>query len=185
MRVIAGKFKGKPLFSPKGNNARPTTDRVKETLFNILYSMDCIDEAKVLDLFAGSGALGIEALSRGASQCVFVDIDKKSVALLKKNLENVGASKPKYRVLHADYKKAVMLLTDQRFDLIFIDPPFKAHNEKAIVDLILGSDILSEDGVIVIEHEVQNDLAGLKTDNLPIKIDTRVLGNTALTFLTY
>jgi len=189
VRVISGKFKGKPLFAPKGNSVRPTTDRVKETLFNILFSYSCLDEALVLDLFAGSGALGIEALSRGATKAIFVDLDNKSIDLVKKNLDKVGAKKEEFRIIHADYKKALSLLVDsghaqdtQKFDIIFIDPPFKNHNELDIIKDILSSNILATNGIIVIEHEATNKLESLKIATIPLKINTRILGNTSLTF---
>jgi len=180
MRVISGKFKGKRLFAPKGDRVRPTTDRVKETLFNILFSKGYEGEISVLDLFCGTGSLGIEALSRGATTCVSVDIDKESCALTQKNLAHVGATTELFR---ADYKVALKNLEGRSFDVIFIDPPFKAHIEHDVVTRIMAHNILAEKGVIVIEHDKSNPLKGLECASFNLLREDRVLGNTVLTFL--
>ena len=181
MRVIAGKFKGKPLFAPKGNRVRPTTDRIKETLFSMLYSKGYAESNAVLDLFSGSGALGIEALSRGAKACTFVDCDKNSIALVKKNLDYAGT---KQRVIHADFKKALSLLENQKHDIIFVDPPFNEKLEKSIIDNILKFNVLADDGIVVIEHDIKNDIPALITQFNGILSETRECGSTALTFIT-
>ena len=177
MRVISGKFRGKKLNSPQGGRVRPTSDRVKETLFNILYSLDVYDGIAVLDLFAGTGSLGIEALSRGASSCVFVDIDRESCAFVKDNLKTAGTNAEIY---HADYKTAIHKLAGRKFDLILIDPPYKRDNFGEIVNLILQHEILNKSGVIVIEHDKKAKPAGLPE---ALVQDIRPCGNTALTFL--
>jgi len=182
--VISGKFKGKPLYAPKGKKVRPTTDRVKETLFSILFSKGAALDGKALDLFAGSGALGIEALSRGAIECFFVDVDQDSIALAKKNLTYVGASSSSYKVYRADYKKALGELAGNKFDIIFIDPPFNSLVELSSIEGILSNDLLCDYGIIVIEHDVRHDLLQLKQANLPLEFETRTLGNTCLTFVT-
>jgi len=191
---------------------RPTSDRIKETLFNILYSKGVYDNIRVLDLFAGTGALGIEALSRGAALCVFTDIDTKSCALVRENLKMANGAdgdkdkkkssaphpsplisnstvhhspstihhSPITEVYHAEYKTAVPKLAGRQFDLILIDPPYNQKNIGEIAALILEYGILSGGGVIAVEHARANDLAGLPDGLIR---DTRICGNTALTFL--
>ncbi len=178
MRVIAGKYRGKRLSGPPGSRVRPTSDRVKETLFNILYSKGVFGGTAVLDLFAGTGALGIEALSRGAETAVFVDIDAESCRYVRENLRNVGECREVY---HADYQTAVPKLSGREFDLILLDPPYAPAKEAAIADLILRHGILAENGMIVVEHARENTLSGLSE---AFTRDTRVCRNTCLTFLT-
>lgn len=179
MRVISGKFKGKKLLSPEDFRVRPTTDRIKETMFNILYSMDAVEGEDVLDLFGGSGALGIEALSRGAASVTFADSDAASVRLIRENLKRVGAEAS---VFTADYQLALKKLAGREFGLIIADPPYAAGYEADIVSRVDRYGVLKPGGVIMLEHSSQNDLI-----NLPNRfiIDTRSCGHTAVTFLTY
>ena len=118
MRIIAGKYRGRTLATFRGEAVRPTSDRVKESLVQILAPR--IGGARVLDLFCGSGALGIECLSRGAEDVLFNDISKESLSLLEKNLARVGE---KRKVLSRDFR-ACLLTADGQFDLIFSDPPY-------------------------------------------------------------
>lgn len=179
MRVISGKFKGKKLLAPADNRVRPTTDRIKETLFNILASKGLCGEVAVLDLFGGSGALGIEAMSRGAIRTVFIDSDPTSVALIKTNLAHVGAKPSDYEIYNVDYAFALKKLKDKRFDVIFADPPYSAGLETVIADTIAKYNVLSESGVLVIEHSV-----GVVFESAAYEEDRRVCGNTVLSFLT-
>ena len=146
MRVIAGKYKGRRLTSPEGNNVRPTTDRIKETVFNILQWE--VEGAVCLDLFAGSGALGIECLSRGAKEVVFVDKSPQSVDLVKTNLKGIDGN---YRVLSSDFLSALRSF-DTKFDLIFIDPPYQSNLGLIAVEYILDKELLKEGGIIYFEH---------------------------------
>lgn len=175
MRVIAGKYRGKKLLSPSDNSVRPTTDRIKETVFNILCSRYGIGES-VLDLFCGSGALGIEALSRGAERAVFVDKAPQSVALATENLLGV---EEKHSVFNADYKVALAKLNEQ-FDLILLDPPYGYGFEDEALKIIADKDLLSCDGVIFVEHSSENDLINFPSSFI---IDTRKCGNTSISFL--
>ncbi len=177
MRVIAGKYKGKKLFSPQGNDVRPTTDRIKETVFNILTSKSDFEGATVLDLFSGSGALGIEALSRGATTAVFVDKSRDSIELTKLNLAHVGAEAEVY---FADFRVALRKLSGRQFDFIFLDPPYFGKNEQTIFDLIQRYDILTQNGIIFLEHSTTIDLP--ETGERYI-IDNRVCGKTTISFL--
>ncbi len=174
MRVIAGKFRGKRLFSPENDNVRPTTDRIKETLFNILQSetQDCI----ALDLFAGSGALGIECLSRGAEEVVFVDKSRDSIELINENLKGIDGN---FRVINADFL-TYLRTAKKKFDLIFIDPPFASPLGKLAVEAIIDLDLLSENGIIVYEHGTENKY---KLDRDNYKTRVKVMGSVTVDFI--
>lgn len=180
MRVISGKFKYKQLYAPENNLVRPTTDRIKETLFNILSSKGVSGEVTVLDLFAGSGALGIESISRGAEKVVFIDKSRDSVKLLAKNLAHVGADPESYEVYNVEFGFALKKLKGRKFDVIFADPPYAAGYESKIIELVDKYGVLAQGGVLVIEHESDN-----KLDASPFVSDERNCGNTTLSFLTY
>ena len=131
MRIIAGKFRGKRLFSPEGEGTRPTSDKVRESVFGILASRGEIG-GRVLDLFAGTGALGLEALSRGADTAIFVDKSPAAAKIIRKNIALTGADAEVY---NTDWKVAVRKLTG-RFDLIFLDPPYALGAETDVVAAI-------------------------------------------------
>ena len=179
MRVISGKFKGRKLQSPLGDAVRPTTDRIKETLFNILSSKGVTGETLVLDLFAGSGAVGIEALSRGAEKTIFIDKSQESLKLVKYNLDHVGASESNYELYSVDYAFALKKLKGKKFDFIFADPPYNAKYEDSIILLVKKYDLLAENGVLVVEH---NNETKFKTDGY--EVDKRDCGYTQLSFLS-
>lgn len=123
MRVIAGRYGGRRLKAPRGRNTRPTSDRVREALFSMLGA---IDEARVLDLFAGTGALGIEALSRGAASAVFVERDAAALDALRANLETLDLHEPRAEVRRADALAALRTARERHetYDLVFVDPPY-------------------------------------------------------------
>ena len=149
MRVVAGKYRGKNLASPKDDRVRPTTTRIKETLFNVLqgYSQDAV----VLDLFAGSGALGIECISRGAKEVVFVDNNKDSIELVRKNLQGIDGN---FKVVNSDFSGVLRnaYVTGKKFDMIFVDPPYASGLGELALGLIFDFDLLADGGVIVFEH---------------------------------
>ncbi len=149
MRVVAGKFKGKNVIAPKGEAVRPTTTRIKETLFNILQ-MD-VPHSQVLDLFAGSGSLGIESLSRGAEHVVFVDKSKDSINAIKYNLSTLSGD---YDIVNTDFASYLnsAAVVDKKFDIVFIDPPYASNMGEIAIDFILSRDLLTEYGKIVFEH---------------------------------
>ena len=147
MRVISGKYRGKILFSPTTTLVRPTGDKVKQAIFTKLQFF--VADKAVLDLFSGSGALGIEALSRGASQVVFVDKNIDSIKLTKKNLKSINCDA---KVLHCDYTIALQTL-NQSFDLILLDPPYASGVYENCLELIYKNNLLSDDGVIVCERD--------------------------------
>lgn len=167
MRVISGTAKGKRLKAPRGIKTRPITDMVKEALFNVLAS-DVVG-SQFLDLFAGSGSIGIEALSRGAAAVIFIDQDAKSCGVIKSNLLNCGFDQQLYEVHRNDVFKAIDILQRRamKFDLIYIDPPF---TDEGIFSTILYrmdlADIMDQQGKIIIrtrrKKELPEDLKNLK-----------------------
>lgn len=181
MRVISGTAKGTILYSLEGNNTRPTLDRIKEALFNIIQND--IKDADVLDLFSGSGALGIEAASRGANKVVLCDKSKDAIQIIEKNLEKTHL-KEKAIVIKDDYLKALNLLKEKfKFDLIFLDPPYaKDMITKAIED-ITKLELLKTDGSIIIEtDEEQRILKEIENMNVNV-YDLRKYGRVKLIFL--
>jgi 16S rRNA (guanine(966)-N(2))-methyltransferase RsmD len=183
MRVIAGEYRGRRLISPEGRDVRPTIDRVKEAMFSILAG--AVEDAVVLDLFSGSGNLGIEALSRGAKFCYFVDAAKKSIDLIRKNIEIVGAE-ARSKVVHSDYRRAieVLLAKRERIDLILIDAPYNMCEYDEILSAFEkeGGSILSEDAVMVIERDRKHGGYALPAGLKPEK--TRKYGQTELDIIT-
>lgn len=150
MRVISGKAGRLKLITPEGMDVRPTTDRIKETLFNILspyvYGTD------FLDLFAGSGGIGIEALSRGAVSCVFVDNFKESERCVRKNLETTRLGDTA-EFMFCDAAEAIGRLyrSGKRFDIIFMDPPYNCQWEQKVLERLKEFPVLKEDGMIIVE----------------------------------
>lgn len=151
MRVITGIAKGRKLKTSKGLDVRPTSDRAKESLFNVLGSR--VVESRILDLFAGSGAIGIEALSRGANRAVFVDSSPSSCRLVEENLRNTGLT-ANAEILRHDTSGALRSLAGkgEKFDLIFLDPPYQKGFVAPTLEQAAGAGLLSEHGLIVVEH---------------------------------
>ena len=146
MRVISGKYRGKRLESPLGNDVRPTADKVKESIFNVIQ-FD-IGGSSFLDLFCGSGAIGIEAISRGADKVYFCDASRTSVALTQTNLRGVEGN---YKILCRDFRDA-LYSADGKWDFIFVDPPYKCDYIDDICSIILQRQLLSDGGYIIYEH---------------------------------
>ena len=149
MKIISGKYKGRNLDGHNLDGTRPTMERVKESLFAIIQNY--LDGAVVLDLFSGSGNLGIEALSEGASFAYLVDYNKKASDTIKRNLNTIGIKDAE--VINLDYKKALNYLKDKKIDLIFLDPPYKTDFIEQSIKLIDEYNILSEDGLIICEND--------------------------------
>ena len=158
MRIIAGKAKHLLLISPMGSQTRLTTDRIKETLFNMLSFY--VEDSRFLDLFSGSGGIGIEALSRGAKQAVFVEQNKKAVACIKENLTHTHLS-DKAVVMSKDVMTALRILEDkkQAFDYIFMDPPYGKLLEKEAVLYLDGSVLCDENTTIIIESDLDTEFS--------------------------
>lgn len=146
MRIIAGKFKGRTLESFSGDAVRPTSDRAREAVFSCLQFE--IEGKKFLDAFCGSGAVGIEALSRGARETLFIDAARDSVALTKKNLNKLGVDA---RVLNADCTE-FLKRTNEKFDIVFLDPPYKSESGKVALEIIAKRDLLNESGLCILER---------------------------------
>lgn len=149
MRVISGSARGRKLVSRPGESTRPTADKVKESVFNIIQAH--VSGSRVLDLFAGSGALGIEALSRGADHATFVEKDFGAMNIVKTNLENTRLS-DKSSLIKGD-ALSFLKNTDERFDIIFIDPPYASGLYEEVFSLISSRRLLSPEGIIISEHK--------------------------------
>ena len=160
MRVIAGTARRLVLKTIEGMDTRPTTDRIKETLFNILQNQlyDCV----FLDLFSGSGAIGIEALSRGAREAVFVENNPKAAEVIKENLKTTKLA-DRAKVMCTDAATAFRRLQEQgnRFDIIFMDPPYNQEHEKRALEYLANSSMIDEDSLIITEASIQTDFSYL------------------------
>ena len=183
MRIIGGRYKTTKLYTLEGLDTRPTLDRVKEPLFSIL-NFD-LAESKVLDLFAGSGALGLEAISRGAEKVVFCDNSKKAINIIQKNIEKVKADVEKVTVINNDYLKALEILKGKKFDIVFIDPPYKTDFAIIASEKIFEYKLLSKAGIIVIEtddkNRIEDEVNKLKVFDI---YDERKYGRVHLIFLS-
>lgn len=146
MRIITGTHRGKKLLTLEGEQVRPTTDRVKESLFNILQFQ--LEGRRFLDLFAGSGQIGLEALSRGAAHCVFVDAAKESVRVVEKNIQSTGLG-DRAKVVNLDFA-AYLRTCRERFDIAFLDPPYRTGLLERALPLV--AEHIAPGGVILCEH---------------------------------
>ena len=176
MRIIAGKWRGRPLAAPPGSATRPTADRVRETLFSMLVTrLGNFEELRVADLFAGSGALGFEALSRGAAHAVFVENDAKAAAAIRRNAEKLDAS---MQVLASS---ALALPRVEPFDLIFADPPYAPGSGTAAVRSVLDAGWLGPGGWMSVETSRKD-----RIDAGSLLIDaTRDVGRARVTLLRF
>jgi 16S rRNA (guanine966-N2)-methyltransferase len=156
MRVIGGEFRGRRLVAPGAPSVRPTSDRVREAVFDILFSLGGVEGTQVLDLFAGSGAMGIEALSRGASSVTLVERDPDAVAVIRQNLASVGAADAErdgtVTVIRADVDRWVAT-TASRYDLVLCDPPYAYDGWSALVPRLPGDLAVLESGVDLVSEE--------------------------------
>ena len=161
MRIIAGKYRGRRLKSPPSLQTRPTSDRLRETLFNVLGPR--IEGARFLDLCAGSGAVGIEALSRGAAQVTFVDRSRKMCALIEANLDALGVAESKTVVVCSETTEFLPRGGYQPWDIMFLDPPYTADYMPALE--LIGM-VLAPDGLLVVEHyhkkKLSEEVGGLR-----------------------
>ena len=180
MRIISGKARGTKLYTLEGENTRPTLDRVKESMFNILQNN--ITNSIVLDLFSGSGALALESLSRGAKKAILCDNNRKAIEIIKKNTEKCHFEN-EAKIVNNDYKKCIDQI-NEKIDIVFIDPPYKENIAVSALNYILEKNILSENAIIIIEtDDKERDLDNLgKIDSIKIK-DLREYGRVKLIFL--
>jgi 16S rRNA (guanine966-N2)-methyltransferase len=159
MRIIAGAYRGRRLHAPKGDKIRPTIDRVREAIFNIIAPE--VPDARVLDLFAGTGAMGLEALSRGAALSVFVDQSAEAIRLIRKNVDLCGAG-DRSLLLHESAPVAIRHLASRNelFDVIFMDPPYgKGYIEIALETL---ETVAQPDALVIAEHHVKDETPPIK-----------------------
>ena len=185
MRIISGSFKGKKILEPKDKKTRPLKDLTKESLFNIINHSNKlqvnIDKAQILDLFSGVGSFGLECLSRGVAKVVFVENYDGVLKILKKNLENLKIIN--FEILNKNiYQENIFLRFDYKFDLIFIDPPYKDKNLFDIFVNIEQSKILKDNGIIII-HRHKNE-----EDVFPKKfkiVEKKKYGISKLIFLSF
>lgn len=182
MRIISGKNKGKKLYAPDGVSVRPTTDKIKEAIFNMIGYID--EESIVLDLFAGSGSVGIEFLARGAKECIFVDYSRKSLSYVKKNLELCNFINNS-KVIQSNYEKAIIDLYNKKrqFDFIFADPPYDLNCSYNIVEKVLKYNLLKPDGLLIIEGDKTEKEIEYK-DNI-IKYKEKLYGRTRISIVKY
>lgn len=175
MRVISGRYKGKKLLGFDTQGTRPTMDRVKESLFGTIQNY--IKNSVFLDLFAGSGSIGIEALSNGASKCYFVDNGKDILKILNNNLNGIENSV----ILNKDYIQALNYFKDKgiKFDIIYIDPPYHLSLANKALNLVRELDLLKQNGIIIIEYEeeVIFDLYPLLKNKRYGKTNIKILEN--------
>ncbi|SNB45770.1 16S rRNA (guanine(966)-N(2))-methyltransferase RsmD [Geobacter sp. DSM 9736] len=184
MRIVAGSAKGRKLLVPKGQRVRPTADRVKEAVFSILKTLlGDLDGCRVLDIFAGTGNLGIEALSRGAASAVFIDNHRESALTIEKNIRLAGFSE-KCRIIQSDALRALQAIEKERirFRLVFLDPPYRIGFAEKVLNHLGTSTVIEPGAVIVTEHSLQENLQD-RFGNLQ-KFDARTYGDTALSFFS-
>lgn len=182
-RVITGKYRGAVLFAPKGDNTRPTTDKVKEALFSMIQMR--VPDSRVLDLYSGTGQIGIEAVSRGADSAVMVDKAGSAISIINRNLEKIRAqNEPSLRVIKSSATAALEKLAQEgkQFDIIFMDPPYKIAHSAAVeaVELINKYNLLAEGGIFIVEHSSEEPFV---TDVINLKLNRSCsYGLTMLTF---
>ena len=187
MRIISGTKRGLKLLPPKTNDTRPITDRVKESLFSILYKYDIVPDARVADLFCGTGSTGLEALSRGANSCVFVELSRPTAVICQKNIDRADFSE-QATILKADAFRsgAPMGIESDKYDLVFVDPPYKMafdteQGSQLGKLLIMISEQVTDNAIVSVRTSsrsvLQETYAGLRV------IDRRTWGNMAVTLL--
>ena len=185
MRVVGGIWKGRSLDAPDGRETRPTSDRVRESIASALLSAFdlSLDGVRVLDAFAGSGAFGIEMLSRGAASCTFVDSSRAAVRTIRRNLASLGAQPSSFEVIGADILKAADVLQREgrRFDVVFLDPPYAmpARDVGAFVEKLCSDGLVSSGSLIVYERAAAS--AALDTPSAAL-LRSKKLGETAVDY---
>lgn len=174
MRVITGKYKGRSLVAPK-NDTRPTLDRTKETLFNILNPV--LRGAKVLDLFAGSGQLAIECLSRGSVSAVLCDNSRSAVEAIRVNFAKIGVTPD---LFIGNYQSCLANMQNAQIDVVFVDPPYQSGYYLDVLDKLVQYNVLSDDGIVVCEHSA-DDILPQECNGL-ICYDVRKIGSVKFGF---
>ncbi len=173
MRIISGKYRGRTITPPKNLRARPTTDFAKENLFNVLTNLVDFEECDVLDLFAGTGSVSYEFASRGARSITSVEINAVHYNFIKNSAKELGATN-----IYPVKANVFLYLKScaKQFDIIFSDAPYDLEGSEAVIELVLGSDLLREDGMLIFEHS-----KNMKFDNHPNFYQTRSYGSVQFT----
>ncbi|MBD3427023.1 MAG: 16S rRNA (guanine(966)-N(2))-methyltransferase RsmD [Candidatus Omnitrophica bacterium] len=163
MRIIGGKFRGRKIKRPRTDGVRPTKDRIREAVFNMIGPD--VPGSEVLDLFAGSGSYGLEAISRGASRAVFVEKDSACSGVITENIDQLGAGEES-ELINRDAERALLRFNEEnmRFDIVFCDPPFNAGMARNILIMINHYDILNPSGLLIIEHHLREVLPDREGD---------------------
>ena len=157
MRIGSGRFRGRKLHAPKGQETRPTGARLKKSLFDVLGAE--LENVRVLDLFAGAGALGLEALSRGAAEVVFVEKGRRAAEAIHKNIDELGlVGYTELRVLAVRSALRGLSAEDRSFDLVFADPPYRSHELEELLEALGESGLVTQDGRVVVEHHHKLEL---------------------------
>jgi 16S rRNA (guanine966-N2)-methyltransferase len=183
VRIVAGRFKGAVLAAPKSQGTRPTSDRLRETIFNILsHGLDVdLDGIRVLDLFAGTGALGFEAISRGARHCTFIEEAAEARGVIRRNMETLGLNGAA-KILRRDAARLGMPGTIEPFDLLFADPPYdKGLGEKALVSASVGG-WLKPGAICILEERASADT---DISDEFTEVDRRAVGDSQVVFLSF
>ena len=182
MRIISGKAKGTKLYTLEGTNTRPTLDRVKESIFNIIQND--IEDSTVLDLFSGSGAIGLEFLSRGAKRAVLCDSSKDAIKIIKQNVPKTHFEE-KVEVYNMEFTKLVERLQNQKFDIIYIDPPYATDFIKISLEKIIEYELVNENTKIIVETDDETRILN-QIEKMDVEItDKRKYGRATIIFLKY
>ena len=181
MRIISGKARGTKLYSLEGSTTRPTLDRVKESLFNIIQNQ--VPECTFLDLFSGSGAIGLEAASRGANKTVLCEKNKAAISIIKKNIEKTHLEE-KVELLNSDFVKAIKELKNKKIDIVYLDPPYKTDFIKIAIEELLKTENLTEDTLLIVETDEEERIINQMEKIKGIEIaDKRKYGRAYILFL--
>lgn len=182
MRIISGKARGTKLYTLAGTATRPTLDRVKESLFNIIQND--IEDSTVLDLFSGSGAIGLEFLSRGAKRAVLCDSSKDAIKIIKQNVQKTHFEE-KVEVYNMGFTKLVERLQNQKFDIIYIDPPYATDFIKISLEKIIEYELVNENTKIIVETDDETRILN-QIEKMDVEItDKRKYGRATIIFLKY
>ena len=179
MRVISGNLRGTKLYTLEGQNTRPTLDRVKESLFNIINFE--IKDSIFLDLFAGSGAIGIEAASRGASKVIMCEKSKEAANIINKNLEKTKLIN-QVKLYNMDFKDMIKNKLEEKLDIIYLDPPYKTNYAYEASKLILEKNLLKKDSILIIETDEEQNVENLFQNLSLEEFDKRKYGRAYLIF---
>lgn len=180
MRIISGTAKGTKLYTLEGISTRPTLDRVKESIFNIIQNK--VQDSIFLDLFSGSGAIGLEAASRGAKLAILCDKDKNAIQVIEKNIEKTHMQK-QTELYMCDYELLIKNKIDNKLDIVYIDPPYKSNYAIHAIKLLLEKDLLKKDSIVILETDRLEDIEK-ELNSIDIEIiDKRKYGRAEIIFL--